>query len=98
MQPNRAVDRRPDRGASGPGLGAMIAAGIGALLAGCGNYPPGAPYALAPVLPYAACGEMVSLRNQLTGAPNPSPQSDAELHAIGVRCIGSGYPAVRARY
>jgi predicted MFS family arabinose efflux permease len=33
-----------------------------------------------------------------TGAPYPSAKSDAVLMSLGVRCVGEGNPAVRARY
>ncbi len=68
-------------------------------LAACApNNPPAMPYALAPSLPYASCGDMQAVRPNLTGAPLPTPGSDAELRGLGVRCVGEGYPAVRARY
>jgi hypothetical protein len=61
--------------------------------------PPPAPYSLAPRLPYAACGDMTTLRANLTGNRDPSPQSDALLWSLGVRCIGEAYPGVVcARY
>ena len=42
---------------------------------------------------------MADLRNNLTGTPYPSANSDAILHRLGVRCIGGGYPTlVRAGY
>jgi hypothetical protein len=66
-------------------------------LLGCAESPP--PAATAEVLlPYSACGPMSDLRSNLTGTPNPSAKSDALLHALGVRCVGEGYPPVRARY
>jgi hypothetical protein len=49
-------------------------------------------------LPYSACGEMAALRANLTGTPNPSPQSDAVLRRLGVRCIGAREPQVRPHY
>jgi hypothetical protein len=50
-------------------------------------------------LPYSACGDMAVLRANLTGTPNPTPQSDANLRRLGVRCIGSAdAPRVRQRY
>jgi hypothetical protein len=50
-------------------------------------------------LPYAACGDMAVLRANLTGTPNPTPQSDANLRRLGVRCIGpADAPRVRQRY
>jgi len=50
-------------------------------------------------LPYAACGDMAALRTNLTGAPDPSPRSDAILRRLGVRCVGPATaPRVRQRY
>jgi hypothetical protein len=49
-------------------------------------------------LPYSACGDMAGLRDNLTGTPDPSPKSDAVLRRLGVRCIGTPAPPVRARY
>ena len=50
-------------------------------------------------LPYSACGNMAELRSNLTGAPDPSPRSDATLRRLGVRCVGpAGAPRVRQRY
>jgi hypothetical protein len=50
-------------------------------------------------LPYAACGDMAVLRANLTGTPNPTPQSDANLRRLGVRCIGpADAPRIRQRY
>jgi hypothetical protein len=65
-------------------------------LLGCAATSP--PPASQVMLPYSACGAMAELRNNLTGAPYPSAKSDALLQALGVRCIGTGYPAVRARF
>lgn len=73
-------------------LATVVAAVLAACLSGCGPVAPGAPYALAPELPYAACGDMTSLRMSLTGAAAPSPQSDAMLWTLGVRCLGAGAP------
>jgi hypothetical protein len=50
------------------------------------------------VLPYSACGEMATLRANLTGTPNPSLKSDAALRKLGVRCIALPPPQFRARY
>jgi hypothetical protein len=85
-----------------------VAAVLAAALCGCVPvYPPApyggpvyppAPYSQAPGLPYAACGDMTSLRANLTGNSAVTPQSDALLGYLGVRCIGEGAPAVRARY
>lgn len=69
-------------------------------LSGCEAYPPEPPYRMVN-LPYSACGDMASLRTNLTGGPYPSPRSDAELHSLGVRCVASSdlaYSAVRAGY
>ena len=50
-------------------------------------------------LPYSACGNMVPLRSNLTGTPEPSPKSDAVLRRLGVRCVGpAAAPRVRQRY
>ena len=50
-------------------------------------------------LPYAACGDMAALRNNLTGAPDPTPKSDAILRRLGVRCVGPvAAPRIRQRY
>jgi hypothetical protein len=50
-------------------------------------------------LPYSACGEMAALRANLTGAPDPTPRSDAILRRLGVRCVGpAAAPRVRQRY
>ncbi len=71
-------------------LATVVAIVLAASLFGCGPVSPGAPYGLAPDLPYAACGDMTSLRANLTGAAAPSPQSDAMLRELGVRCVGEG--------
>jgi hypothetical protein len=66
-------------------------------LVGCAATPP-APTAQVE-LPYSACEPMADLRNNLTGTPYPSANSDAILRRLGVRCIGGGYPTlVRGRY
>ena len=67
-------------------------------VAGCAANPPAGPYALAPTVAYPNCGNMSALRNNLTATPYPSPDSDAQLEALGVRCIGNGGSPVRARY
>jgi hypothetical protein len=67
-------------------------------VAGCAENPPPTPYAALPTVPYPNCGNMEALRNNLTGAPYPSPESDARLKALGVRCVGGGESTVRARY
>ena len=70
-------------------------------LCGCAPAEPGAPYSLSPRLPYAACGDMASLRSNLTGNRDISPQSNAMMSHLGVRCLGDYPPAVppvRARY
>ncbi len=66
-------------------------------LLGCAASPPPAPTAQVE-LPYTACGTMADLRSNLTGAPYPSAKCDAVLMSLGVRCVGEGYPTVRARY
>jgi hypothetical protein len=62
------------------------AAAILFLLGGCAVQPP-APYAQV-ALPYSACGAMAGLRSNLTASLTPSARSDAQLHRLGVRCIG----------
>ena len=81
-------------------MGACLPLLAGLTLFGCGSNPPPVPYSALPSVPYEACGDMTQLRNNLTGTPYPSPWSDAELHALGVRCLGEPYPTglVRARY
>src|SRR5208337_4694554 len=49
-----------------------------------------APYSLAARLPYPACGDMATLRANLTGTSWETPESDAELRALGVRCVSEG--------
>jgi hypothetical protein len=49
-------------------------------------------------LPFSACGDMATLRANLTGTPDPSPKSDAILRRLGVRCVGLGAPRIRQRY
>jgi hypothetical protein len=71
-------------------LATVVASVLAACLSGCGPVAPVAPYALAPELPYAACGDMTSFRANLTGEAAPSPQSDAMLWRLGVRCLGAG--------
>jgi len=66
-------------------------------LFGCAANPPLAPGSEV-LLPYSACGPMADLRSNLTGAPYASAESDAVLMSLGVRCVGNGYPTVRARY
>jgi hypothetical protein len=82
----------------------MRAIGLAILLLGlqgcAADLAPAPPYRTVN-LPYSACGQMASLRTNLTGGPYPSAKSDAELWSLGVRCIGtdySTYSAVRARY
>ena len=68
-------------------------------LSACAPAWPPMPYARQVSLPYAACGDMAALRANLTGAPDPTPQSDAILRRLGVRCIAPYPPtSVRARY
>ena len=76
----------------------MILAVLLLSLAACAPIPPAMPYSQAPSLPYAYCGEMQAIRPNVSGAPLPTPESDAELKDVGVRCVGDGAPAVRARY
>jgi len=56
---------------------------------------PPVQFSALPQLPYAACGDMTGLRSNLTGAPDPSRWSNAELHGLGVRCLGD--PVVQAQ-
>ncbi|HEY1779721.1 MAG TPA: hypothetical protein VGG79_04685 [Roseiarcus sp.] len=58
------------------------------------------PHALGPQasLPYPACGDLAALRANLTGAPEPSPKSDAILRKLGVRCVAPSAPQDRAHY
>jgi hypothetical protein len=49
-------------------------------------------------LPYSACGDMATLRANLTGTPDPSPKSDAILRRLGVHCVGPATPRIRQRY
>jgi hypothetical protein len=50
-------------------------------------------------LPYAACGDMVALRSNLTGSPDQTPKNDAILRRLGVRCVGpAASPRIRQRY
>ena len=66
-------------------------------LAGSAAAQPQAPVAEVN-LPYSACGDMTTLRANLTGTPDPSPRSDAALSKLGVRCIGARAPQFRPRY
>ena len=75
----------------------LCAAIILPCLLGCAESPPPSPTAQIE-LPYSACGTMAGLGSNLTGAPYPSAKSDAVLRSLGVRCVGEGYPTVRARY
>jgi hypothetical protein len=60
-----------------------------ALLCFVGSAPTQAQAPFADVdLPYSACGDMAALRANLTGAPDPTPKSDAILRKLGVRCVG----------
>ena len=61
--------------------------------------PPPVPYARQASLPYVACGNMAMLRANLTGDPDATPESDAILRRLGVRCVAPyPPPALRARY
>ncbi len=79
-------------------LAALFPVALAGSLCGCAPAQPGAPYSLAPSLPYAACGDMATLRANLTGNRDLSPESDAMLRTLGVRCIGESPSALRARY
>lgn len=77
-----------------------LAAALSLTLSACAANPPAAPYNRQATLPYASCGDMAALRANLTGAPDPTFESDGILRALGVRCVGQAPPppAVRARY
>ncbi|MGO9417873.1 hypothetical protein [Roseiarcus sp.] len=78
-----------------------IIAGLLALsLSACAPAWPPMPYNRAASLPYPACGGMATLRANLTGAPDPTPQSDSILRTLGVRCVADypPPPPIRARY
>ena len=69
-----------------------------ALICSVGSAAAQSPFADAD-LPYSACGDMAALRTNLTGAPDPTPKSDAILRGLGVRCVGPvAAPRVRQRY
>ena len=69
-----------------------------ALISFAGSAAAQAPFADVD-LPYSACGDMAALRTNLTGAPDPSPKSDAILRRLGVRCVGPATaPRIRQRY
>ncbi len=68
-------------------------------LSACAPVTPPTPYASQASLPYAACGDMARLRANLTGDPGATPESDAILRRLGVRCVAAyPPPAVRVRY
>jgi hypothetical protein len=77
----------------------IIAGALALSLSACAADPP-MPYGRAATLPYAACGDMATLRASLTGAPDVTPESDAILRTLGVRCLAAypPPPAIRARY
>ncbi len=58
---------------------------------GVNPWPP-MPYADQASAPYSACGDMRTLRANLTGAPESMPESDAILARLGVRCVAA-YPS-----
>ena len=78
----------------------MIIAGALALSLSACAANPSLPYGRAAALPYAACGDMATLRANLTGAPDVTPESDATLKSLGVRCVAAypPPPPVRERY
>lgn len=94
--------RRPLRGKFHLlGRGSVAPLLLAGSLCGCAPAKPGAPYSLSPRLPYAACGDMADLRSNLTGNRDLSPQSDAIMRYLGVRCLGDHPPPqtpLRARY
>ncbi len=74
---------------------AFLALGLSA----CAPTWPPMPYGRQASLPYGACGDMASLRANLTGNPDVTPESDAILRRLGVRCVAPYPPQpVRARY
>ncbi len=75
---------------------AVLALGLSA----CAPLWPPMPYNRAVSLPYDGCGDMAALRANLTGAPDRTPESDALLKAVGVRCVADypPPPAIRVRY
>ncbi len=77
-----------------------IVAFLALTLSACAPVGPPMPYARQPSLPYAACGDMTTLRANLTGNSAVTPESDAILRRLGVRCVASypPPPALRARY
>ena len=72
---------------------------LGLSLSACAPTVPPMPYADQASLPYSACGDMGAIRANLTGAPEATPQSDAILRRLGVRCVAS-YPRslIRVKY
>ena len=78
-----------------PMRSALIAAVLAGSLGGCA---PPEPYYGSANLPYAACGDMATIRANLTGNPEATPQGDAILRSLGVRCVGVGRTALVERY
>ncbi len=78
-----------------PMRSAVIAAVLAGSLSGCAPPP---PYVGRADLPYAVCGDMATLRANLTGSPEATPRSDAILRSLGVRCIGLGRTALVEPY
>ena len=76
----------------------IVAAALALSLSACAANP-SMPYSRAATLPYAACGDMATLRANLTGAPDTTPESDAILKTLGVRCVAAypPRPAIRMR-
>lgn len=67
-------------------------------LSACAPVWPPMPYNRAASLPYQSCGDMAALRANLTGAPDRTPESDAILTRLGVRCVAAyPPPPIRAR-
>jgi len=72
---------------------------LGLSLSACAPTEPPMPYAYQASLPYSACGDMATLRANLTGAPEATPQGDAILRRLGVRCVASyPPPPIRVKY
>ncbi len=76
-----------------------IVAFLALSVSACAPAGPPMPYARQASLPYAACGNMTTLRANLTGISDATPGSDAILRRLGVRCVAPYPPlSVRARY
>ena len=76
-----------------------ILAVLALALSACAATWPPMPYNLTASLPYEGCGGMAALRANLTGSPDRTPESDAVLKTLGVRCVADypPPPAIRER-